>query len=114
MTWQFKLPEIPSNRRSKTCTTLSSASISSSNELAEQFTAHFISQCKKVKTAEDLLLIRQQPDESLRDYIDRFNKESVLVPGLSQDLAMSAFKAGIKSGSFHMELSMRPPASMPE
>ena len=43
--------------------------------------------------------VKQGKNESLRDYIGRFNVEAVSIPILQQDVAVLALMTGLKEGS---------------
>ncbi|XP_010686749.1 uncharacterized protein LOC104900917 [Beta vulgaris subsp. vulgaris] len=51
------------------------------------------------RTTGELLSVKQGENESLRDFIGRFNVEAVSIPRLQKDVAMSAFMMGLKEGS---------------
>ena len=56
---------------------LLNGSISSFEELAEKFKSHFSSRTAKSKQSIEMMSIRQGEDESLRNYVSRFDKESL-------------------------------------
>ena len=54
---------------------------------------------RRERTTGDLLSVKQGENESLRDYIGRFNVEAVSIPRLQQDEAVLALMIGLKEGS---------------
>ena len=54
-------------------------SISTFKELSAQFASHFIRGHRYKKSMAYLMSIKQREDETLRSYIARFNKESLLI-----------------------------------
>ncbi|GAU51015.1 hypothetical protein TSUD_411600 [Trifolium subterraneum] len=58
---------------------LPQGSITSWKDLCKQFTSHFTTSRKHPKTEANLEAVRQGPNETLRSYIKRFNKEVVLM-----------------------------------
>ena len=54
-------------------------SISSFDELAEKFKSHFSSRTARTKQSIEMMSIRQGKDESLRNYVSGFDKESLHV-----------------------------------
>ncbi|GAU10226.1 hypothetical protein TSUD_421500, partial [Trifolium subterraneum] len=58
---------------------LPQGSITSWKDLCKQFTSHFTASRKHPKTEANLEAVRQGPNETLRSYIERFNKEAVQV-----------------------------------
>ncbi|XP_057249027.1 uncharacterized protein LOC130590545 [Beta vulgaris subsp. vulgaris] len=60
---------------------------------------HFVSNRRRERTTGELLSVKQGANESLRDYIGRFNVEAVSIPRLQQDVAVLALMTGLKEGS---------------
>ncbi|MCI32501.1 hypothetical protein A2U01_0053715, partial [Trifolium medium] len=58
---------------------LAPRSVSSWRDLTKQFCRHFTASCRHPKTVATLEAIIQGKDESLRNFIERFNKEAVQV-----------------------------------
>jgi hypothetical protein len=61
-----------------------------------------------------LLNIRQKEGESLRSYVQRFNKEAVQINEPNEYVALTAFNAGLHKGDFLFQLCKDPPKSMSE
>ncbi|GJV50467.1 retrotransposon gag domain-containing protein [Tanacetum coccineum] len=64
------------------------------------------------KTQAEILGIRQRSDESLRDYLQRFEKETLHMTDRSDGMMTGAFISGLRPGRFFKDLIARPPASM--
>uniref|UniRef100_A0A2N9FYM4 RNA-directed DNA polymerase n=1 Tax=Fagus sylvatica TaxID=28930 RepID=A0A2N9FYM4_FAGSY len=60
------------------------------------------------------LNIRQREGESLRSYVQRFNKEAVQIDEPNEYVALTAFNAGLLKGDFLFQLCKDPPKSMSE
>ncbi|XP_048493253.1 uncharacterized protein LOC104883311 [Beta vulgaris subsp. vulgaris] len=78
---------------------LKPGSISSFSQLSSTFSTHSVSNRHRERTTRELLSVKQGANESLRDYIDRFNVEAVSIPRLQQDVAVLALMTGLKEGS---------------
>ena len=72
-------------------------SISIFKELSAQFTMHFIGGHRYKKSMVFLMSIRQQEDETLRSYITRFNKESLLIDEANNKFLFSLYKNDLKT-----------------
>ncbi|GAV89262.1 hypothetical protein CFOL_v3_32680, partial [Cephalotus follicularis] len=60
-----------------------------------------------------LINVVQGRDESLRDYLTRFNRESLTVKDLEPSFAMAALNSGLRSSSsFTFSLMKKPPVDM--
>ncbi|KAJ1378544.1 Retrotransposon gag domain [Sesbania bispinosa] len=69
-------------------------SISGISDLVKKFLAQFSARSSRMMTSGKLFSIRQRADESLRDYLGRFNDTSLLVINPNPDLLVSAFEEG--------------------
>ena len=74
---------------------LSSSSISSFRELSIAFVSHFIGALTYKKPSYHLLTIKQNPQVSLRSYLQRFNAESLKVDIPDEKFSITAFIAGL-------------------
>ena len=74
---------------------LSPSSISSFTELSIAFVSHFIRARTYKKPSYHLLTIKQNSQESLRSYVQRFNAESIKVDIPDEKFAITAFIAGL-------------------
>ena len=64
------------------------------------FTQHFIAGKRQKKTSLHLMSISQGENESLKDFIKRFNSESFLIPDLQDNIAYTSLLAGLRPGKF--------------
>ena len=71
------------------------SSASSFKELSIAFVSHFIGVRTYMKPSYHLLTIRQNPQESLRSYVQRFNTESLKVDVPDKKFAIIAFISGL-------------------
>ena len=71
------------------------SSVSSFRELSIAFVSHFIGARTYKKPSYHLLTIKQNPQESLRSYVKRFNVKSLKVDVLDEKFAITAFIAGL-------------------
>ncbi|PWA50478.1 retrotransposon gag domain-containing protein [Artemisia annua] len=91
---------------------LSSGSINSFHELRDKFRTNFLQQRRFQKTQAEILGIRQRSDESLREYLGRFGKETLHMTDRSDGMMTGAFISGLRPGRFFKDLIARPPKSM--
>ncbi|OMO77926.1 Retrotransposon gag protein [Corchorus olitorius] len=91
-------------------------SISSFKELGQSFLTHFISSRRAKKTSLGLMNIRHRPNESLRDYVMRFNAEALQVKDLEQSVAVAALMNGLRDDEFQLKffLSKKTPKTLLE
>ncbi|KAH6773830.1 hypothetical protein C2S51_012234 [Perilla frutescens var. frutescens] len=75
------------------------ANQSTSEKPAYLFVEQFASSQKIEKHSDNLYAIIQYPNETLRNYVARFNREKVEIPGCNADTAISAFRNGLKRDS---------------
>ena len=92
------------------------SSISSFTELSIAFVSHFIGARMYRKPSYHLLTIKQNSQESLRSYVQRFNVESLKVDIPDKNFAITAFIAGLRvqSKDLVFSISNNPQASMAE
>ncbi|GAU35504.1 hypothetical protein TSUD_155350 [Trifolium subterraneum] len=81
---------------------LPSGSIDSWEELCRMFTAHFTTSRRHPKTVASLKAIIQGPEESLRSYIERFNKVSVEVEATDK-MKLYLLEEGLREGTKFQE-----------
>ena len=67
-------------------------SISSFEELVEKFITQFITNIPPAKSINDLWICIHEVDESLRSYLDRFNKVAMQIENLSDEVAIETMK----------------------
>nr|GEU47563.1 Gag protein [Tanacetum cinerariifolium] len=61
---------------------------------------------------DEILGIRQRPDESLKDYVARFSKETLHMANRSDATVSGAFISGLRPGRLFKHLIARPPTSL--
>ena len=90
--------------------------VSSFRELSIAFVSHFIGARTYRKSSYHLLTIKQNPQESLRSYVQRFNAESLKVDVPDEKFAITAFIAGleVQSKDLMFSISKNPQTSMTE
>ncbi|GJT60432.1 reverse transcriptase domain-containing protein [Tanacetum coccineum] len=67
-------------------------------ELRDRFRANFLQQRRFQKTQAEILGIRQRSNESLRDYLGRFGKETLHMTDRSDGMMTGAFISGLRLG----------------
>ncbi|XP_022883400.1 uncharacterized protein LOC111400206 [Olea europaea var. sylvestris] len=82
------------------------------SDLADKFSTFFASSKRIKKTAASLMQLRQGPNETLRGFMTRFNKERVQIPDLHITAAVSALTYAIRCEVFKMSLSKNPPQTV--
>ncbi|XP_043687538.1 uncharacterized protein LOC122638752 [Telopea speciosissima] len=87
-------------------------SIRSFTELAIAFVSRFQSSVKQKKMAANLLVVRQRPDESIRDYITRFNGEALEIKDLDDGMAFNALHNGVTNHDLVKSLTLEPVSTM--
>ncbi|XP_022871340.1 uncharacterized protein LOC111390518 [Olea europaea var. sylvestris] len=107
-------PQILTNAARDWFSTLEANSIASFSNLAGKFSAFFASNKRIKKTAASLMQLRQGQNETLRDFMTRFNKERLQIPDLHITVAVSALTYAIKCEAFKMSLSKTPSKTVTE
>jgi hypothetical protein len=87
-------------------------SISNWKTLNHKFILHFTSSKRQFKFEFHLETVKQGKDESLRDYITRFNNEVLEVRNVEPNLVLYFFVRGWKPGAFAKQLAGDKPVSM--
>ncbi|XP_071913927.1 uncharacterized protein [Coffea arabica] len=93
---------------------LKPGSIRSFPELARQFATQFVSSKVYARNATHLMSIRQRPDESLRNFMTRFNAESLQVRDKDEKVVMAAFTNGLRVEELFYDLAKKPPVNLEE
>ena len=93
---------------------LAPGSIRSFPELARQFVAQFVSSKTYAKNATHLMSIRQKSDESLGNFMTRFNAESLQVRDKDEKVVMVAFTNGLRVEELFYDLAKKPPVNLEE
>ncbi|XP_030936091.1 uncharacterized protein LOC115961211 [Quercus lobata] len=78
--------------------------VSTFKELSGHFVTHFIRGQRHRKSSVAILNIKQQKDESLRSYVTRFNKETLLIDEADDKVLVTAFTSGLKQGEFFFSI----------
>jgi len=95
-------------------TTLPPYSIDSFDILSHMFSTHFAGSRPHQTTTISLLGIRQEPNEPLRAFIDRFSKAALHTPHLNQEMILQCMTLTLQPGPFANNVYLHPPASMHE
>ena len=82
--------------------------------MSRAFIDNFIGGRRSIRPANYLLNIWQREGESLRSYVQRFNKEAVQIDEPNEYGALTTFNAGLRKGDFLFQLCKDPPKSMSE
>ncbi|XP_066166945.1 uncharacterized protein [Oryza sativa Japonica Group] len=82
-------------------------SISSWVDLWQQFITNFQGTYKRHAIEDDLHALTQNPGESLRDYVRRFNECRNTIPDITDASVIRAFKTGVKDRYTTQELATR-------
>ncbi|KAL0403667.1 UNVERIFIED_CONTAM: hypothetical protein Sradi_2007500 [Sesamum radiatum] len=90
-------------------TSLPSGGIETFDQLIQKFTFHFASKRKQKRSATYLFNIRQGESESLKNFIGRFNNETLEVQDLRIDMIVSILIHGLKKGPLASALARDPP-----
>ncbi|XP_043810655.1 uncharacterized protein LOC110610967 [Manihot esculenta] len=93
---------------------LEAGSIRSFGDLANAFISRFIAEVPADRNTSYLETIRQRRDESLREYVARFNTEALQIPELDKGRAVEAMQKGTTSPEFFGSLSRKPPTTLAE
>ncbi|GKV00762.1 hypothetical protein SLEP1_g13399 [Rubroshorea leprosula] len=89
-------------------------SIDSFSQLAKLFSNKFASQREIKRTATELMQVNQKEGESLRDYMQRFNKATLDTDNIPDTICLSALLHGLKRGRFLDDLLENPPKTWNE
>ncbi|XP_021855378.2 uncharacterized protein [Spinacia oleracea] len=82
-------------------------SIYSFRQLQAAFLSRFVSKQKRKKSSGELMSFAQRDREPLRDYLTRFNNESITIPNLQQEVAVLALMRGMQECEFKKYLSRK-------
>ncbi|XP_043696600.1 uncharacterized protein LOC122647213 [Telopea speciosissima] len=89
-------------------------SLSNFTDLGRAFLAHFVSSRVHKMTTANLLAIKQCPNESIRGFLTRFNKEALEVQNLDSIVEFQALRSGIRDAELKKSLIMDEPGDMYE
>ncbi|XP_075507412.1 uncharacterized protein LOC142544238 [Primulina tabacum] len=88
---------------------LAPQSISSFKDFQKVLSHHFSSSKKYKKNAFSLFEVKQSTEESLRAYIQRFNRVALDVPTCATETKTTAFTQGLREGEFFKSLTKKVP-----
>ncbi|GJT91004.1 reverse transcriptase domain-containing protein [Tanacetum coccineum] len=91
---------------------LAPSSIDGFHLLRDKFRANFLQQIRFQKTQAEILGIRQQHEESLKDYVARFSEETLHMATRSDTMVYGAFISGLRPGRLFKDLIAKPPSSL--
>ncbi|XP_020234647.1 uncharacterized protein LOC109814597 [Cajanus cajan] len=89
-------------------------SVTGYDVLSRLFVAQFAANKRKSMTIADLLDVRQYREESLKEYLDRFNQVAIKVANPDEQMFVIAFSKGLRSGPFSESLVQRTAENMTE
>ncbi|GKV26689.1 hypothetical protein SLEP1_g35945 [Rubroshorea leprosula] len=89
-------------------------SIDSYSQLAKLFSNKFASQREIKRTTTELMQVNQKEGESLRDYMQRFNKATLDIDNVPDTICLSALLHGLRRGRFLDDLLENPPRTWNE
>ncbi|GKV50663.1 hypothetical protein SLEP1_g57362 [Rubroshorea leprosula] len=84
------------------------------SQLAKLFSNKFASQREIKCTATELMQVNQKEGESLRDYMQRFNKATLDIDNVPDTICLSALLHGLRRGRFLDDLLENPPRTWNE
>jgi hypothetical protein len=92
---------------------LEKGSIGSWSQMVEVFVGRFITNSRRSRGLDTLMVIRLGTNESLKDYLARFWETYNDIDGCAEDTALQAFKLGLPpSTGLHQSLTKRPPTTL--
>ncbi|KAL0455923.1 UNVERIFIED_CONTAM: hypothetical protein Slati_0931500 [Sesamum latifolium] len=87
---------------------LSAGAIGSFQEFRSLFLHQFAISRKLRKTELSLSAVRQKDNETLKEYLQRFNTAALEVPSATQEVKASVFSQGLLDGDFFKSLAKKP------
>ncbi|XP_024632850.1 uncharacterized protein [Medicago truncatula] len=96
------------------CMSLPRFSIVGYQDMIKKFTQQFSGSRHRKVLSTSLFNIRQGPNESLREYLARFNDSTIKVSNPNQEVFVGAFQNGLRAGQFNESLAQKPADSMEE
>jgi len=95
-------------------TTLPPYSIDCFDTLSHMFTTHFTGSRPHQTTTISLLGFRQEQDETLQAFTNRFSKAAIRTPHLNQEMILQCMALTLKPDPFANNVYLHPPAFMHE
>lgn len=84
------------------------------NELAKLFYRHFVG-CRRTKrTPKYLIMVKQGMEETVRNYLQRFNKKALKVEGLTNKEAVKYVWEGLQSNKLAYSMAKSTPTNLAE
>ncbi|XP_020207400.1 uncharacterized protein LOC109792401 [Cajanus cajan] len=83
---------------------LPNRSITDFDVFSRLFMAQFAANNKKPPITSDLFDLKQQREESLKDFLQRFNEVALRIASLDERMEVIAFQKGLRSGAFNIAL----------
>ncbi|XP_015956215.1 uncharacterized protein LOC107480572 [Arachis duranensis] len=105
-------PTTLTNAAMKWIDSLPPRSVTSFDNLLCKFLMRFSIQKDKVKHVPCLLGVKQEVGESLRDYIERFNKACLEIQDLPTEAVIIGLVNGLREGPFSQSIPKRHPTSL--
>ncbi|XP_050211938.1 uncharacterized protein LOC126662094 [Mercurialis annua] len=93
---------------------LKSNTIGTFAELATEFKGRFRTNIPLQKNSSDLRKCRQGEGETLKNFVERFNKEAVQIEHLNHDTAIEAMKMGTRFERLRDKILMKKPSTFQE
>ncbi|XP_021603794.1 uncharacterized protein LOC110608809 [Manihot esculenta] len=93
---------------------LEAGSIRSFGDLASTFISRFIAGVPADRKTSYLKTVKQRRNESLREYVARFNTEALQIPELDENRAVEEMQKGTTSPEFFGSLCRKPLTSLAE
>jgi hypothetical protein len=88
-------------------------SITIFEDLGRKFITQFLVGCKRKKPSGKLMAMRQKGDESLKDYVIRFNQANLMVDNLTEELVYAALYQGLRvEGPLMSEIVLNHPENL--
>jgi hypothetical protein len=107
-------PPVPLRYRSRLVGAPASGQISNWDDLVQAFVGNFQGTYVRPENSWDLRSCRQQPRESLRDYIRRFSKQRTELPNITDSDVIGAFLAGTTCRDLVSKLGRKTPTRASE
>ncbi|XP_039687900.1 uncharacterized protein [Medicago truncatula] len=83
-------------------------------DMIKKFTQQFSGSRHRKVLSTSLFNVRQGPNESLKEYLARFNESTIKVSNPNQEVFVGAFQNGLRAGQFNESLAQKPADSIEE
>lgn len=93
-------------------TQLKSRSIENFKQLSKSFVENFVTSKDHKNSSINLMTMKQQQGESLREYVRRFDREALKVRYPDASATFAALMGGIRDEQLNFSLSKKPPQDM--